>query len=174
MNASDDGFEWVSVSEAGRRLNLSPSEIRRRIRVGILTGERQPRGPGDTRDRFVVKLPVISLLTEHAQANAPSDASPRADSEIFTRLLSEFLDAKADIGTLREERGRLQAERDNASARANAAEDELGNLRIDLRRAERLAEQMRTVADAQEAKANDLERQLAAARARPWWRRWLP
>jgi excisionase family DNA binding protein len=34
-------YEWISVGEASRRLNVSPSTVRRMIEAGALVGERQ-------------------------------------------------------------------------------------------------------------------------------------
>lgn len=201
VNASDEQYEWVSVAEASRRLKLSPSEVRRRVKAGLLEGMRQPRGPGDTRDRFMVQVPVRA-------DGAPSDAQPHADSETLLHTLDALARAQEAIADLRERAGRAEAERDSALverdrardfqqrslatsheyferwmelvkdgaverqrtndalARVKELNDELGHLRVDLRRAERQEEQAKRVADAQLERADALAEQLAAAEQR--------
>src|SRR3954465_3506737 len=128
MNASDDSFEWVSVIEASRRLKLSTSEVRRRIRVGTLTGERQPRGPWDTRDRFMVQMPVVETTPNERTDDALPDAQLRADSGGWSRVFdlleraNTVIDRQADeIGTLRERAARAETERDSALAERDRA-----------------------------------------------------
>ena len=183
----EEGFCLLSVCDAARAIGISQTQVRRLIKSGRLQAERALRPQGTV---WLVKVHESDVASEAELArefegvpmDIDQDAPPRADSEETLGIIKALIQSHADtaarqgemIAELREERGRLQAERDNAVARAERAEDALGHLRIDIRRTERLAEQMRTVADAQEAKANELEQQLAAARARPWWCRWLP
>ena len=165
-----DALEWVSVSEASRRLKLSPSEIRRRVKAGMLVGERVARGPGDTRDRFMVHLPLTTYLQVPRAEDAPSDAPPRADSERLlgiidallrtnaetmvrqadeiARLMTRVLDAERDLA-------RYHAERDAAVERA-----ELDRQSADL---------LQAVADRQRERIVELERQLEQARRRRWY-----
>ena len=176
MNALDE-FQWVSVSEASRRLGISPSEVRRRIRVGQLVGERQPRGPGDSRDRFVVQVPTT--LTERGD-DALLNTQTRADSEDLVHVISALIQSHAGVSArqgemiaeLREERGRLQAERDDARRRVTEAEEDLNYLRIDLRREQEYAKERVAVLKARDQRIEEMEVEVSALRAVPWWRRW--
>jgi type IV secretory pathway VirB10-like protein len=140
-------YEWVSVGETSRRLNVSPSTVRRMIEAGALVGERQVIG--GSRERFLVRFdapPTPHDASGEASGGPVPDATtdaPEVRSEppdAIMALLAELRETRrqederrtADasrIEALREERGRLQAERDAAAARAQAAEAELQRLR---------------------------------------------
>ena len=190
---------FVSVREASAHYGLSETEVRRRIADGRLIAERLTR-PQGTMLRVMIDTPDETPTPATDAPNAHQDTPPRADSEETLGVIKALIHSHADtvarqgemIAELREERGRLQAERDAAvaraeraeglaelldnandteRARAEKAEEELSHLRIDVRRAERQAEQAQHVADAQEQRANDLCRQLEQLR-RPWWKWW--
>lgn len=102
--------------------------------------------------------------------DAPDDAQSRADLDRALGILDASLQMTSktmymqaeQIAALREERGRLQAERDAAVARAKQAEQQADEERA-------LSRELEFKIACAETRAAELERQLEQARP---WRRW--
>lgn len=121
--------QFVSVKEAAIHYGLSETEVRRRVASGRLVAERLTR-PQGTLLRVMIDVPDETPTTHQ-------DAPPRADSEETLSIIKALIQSHADtaarqgemIAELREERGRLQAERDHALARAVDLERQLEQAR---------------------------------------------
>lgn len=150
---------FVSVREASAHYGLSETEVRRRIADGRLIAERLTR-PQGTLLRVMIDTPDDPPTTHR-------DAPPGADSEETLGIIKALIQSHADtaarqgemIAELREERGRLQAERDAAVA---CSEREM-----------EAADVLQVVADHQRERIEELQRQLEQARQRRWrWKFW--
>jgi hypothetical protein len=150
-----EGYE--SLANAARRYRVSERTLRRRIEDGELEAERVTRPQGSV---LFVKLPPDAAPPDGQAAPGGDAASDQTRTiggtsggatgqdaativTIMAPLLAELTESRREVADLREDRGRLQAERDAASARA-----------VELR------------AERDEARA-----ELKALRALPWWRR---
>jgi len=150
-----DGYE--SLADAARRYGVSERTLRRRIEDGELDAERVTRPQGSV---LFVKLPPDAAFVDSQAASASYAASDQALAEadapggttgqdaatmvsIMTSLLAELSEGRREVADLREDRGRLQAERDSATARAAEFQ----------------------------ARLEHAEAELKALRAAPWWRR---
>jgi excisionase family DNA binding protein len=139
-------YEWVSVTEASRRLDVSPSTVRRMIEEGKLVGEREVIGGSKT--AYKVRLETLQDASEtlheppassesgdapttpHDAPTAAHDASGltqraldivdtviRSNAETMDRQAAQ-LDRYSEL--LRQETGRrvkAEAERDALAAR---------------------------------------------------------
>ncbi len=128
---SDDQHEWVDLREASRRLGRSTETIRRQIRAGTFEhpAEREQRAPGDTRDRYKVRLPKAP---DTPQATPHEALPPYPDLREALAVLERQFDAQraadasqraVDASVIRdqaEQLGALKAERDALQARVEA------------------------------------------------------
>jgi excisionase family DNA binding protein len=153
-------YEWVSVAEAAKRLNVSVSTIRRLIESGELVGEREPLG--GSRERYRVRMPKDASGTP--QTTDPPPGSPDApetpqDAPAATTGLLEIIEG--DRETIRGQAYTIGEQ----AARIAELEREAGRL-------EGRAELLQDERDrARNALAEYAERLRAAER--PWWQRWL-
>lgn len=111
----------------------------------------------------------IALIERAARAEAEREAA-LAERDRARQFQQDALDSNHEyferwMDQVEENSDERQRTAD-ALARVDQLADELSHLRVDHRRAERLAEQMQRVANAQEARANEVAEQLAAERAR--------
>lgn len=172
--------EWVSVGEASRRLNVSPSTIRRMIEAGALVAERELIG--GSKDRYLVRLDAPEThqaasydasgpqtasesgdapVTPQTLPTTPHDAPPFNESalNILDMLLQTSLDNEREqaerIAALMRQLGAAEAERDIL----RAAHADCSNLSH--------AEASRIVQEATEQRfrAEQAERERDAARA---------
>jgi hypothetical protein len=144
---ADEGTEWVTLRVASQRLGRSPETIRRQIKDGTFEypAEREQRAPGDTRDRYKVRLP-----------KAPD--TPQATPHEALRPLVDALDQE------REERRRLAAENADLRERAGRAE---ASAEASARHITALAAQI-----ADMAAQRDEWREKAERAWRRWWWPW--
>jgi hypothetical protein len=71
-----DGVERVSLSEAARRLGVSPKTVRRRLDRGELRGRRERTGHGET---WVIELPRDAEATPREESR-PAPSAPARGS----------------------------------------------------------------------------------------------
>jgi hypothetical protein len=163
-------------------LRKSEGTLRREIKAGKVEAAQFPRNPDNPDDKRSVYRVLISDPPESGDPSESDHPPPirqeapdpaeliRAAIDPYVamnqRIAELYAGAVAELREMSEERGRLLTELAQAITRTAKAEDELSHLRVDHRRDERLAEQMQRVANAQEARANELAEQLAAERAR--------
>jgi hypothetical protein len=125
----DGRYEWVSVAEAGARLNVSPSTIRRMVEAGQLVGERE--AIGGARDRYLIRFDRNETPHEASPSESEDEAddtSPEQESSAaFLELLAELREMRrqederriADasrIADLRERAGRAEERADRLMA----------------------------------------------------------
>lgn len=85
--------EWVGLRDASRRLGRSVETIRRQIQAGTFEypAEREPRTKGDTRDRYIVRLPRTPDNASPTPQNAPP---PYPDLREALAVLRAQMDAQ--------------------------------------------------------------------------------
>jgi excisionase family DNA binding protein len=139
--------EWVSVGEASRRLNVSPSTIRRMIEAGKLVGEREVIG--GTKEHYRVRLETQQPIHYDAPPSESPDVPPdapdvRHDASASTERSLEIIDAvlRANAETMdkqaeridrygellrqeMERRVRAEADRDHLAERLAQTESQL-------------------------------------------------
>lgn len=182
MTASDESHAWVSTEEAARRLAVSESTIRRWITTGRVMGEKEPRGPNDTRDRYRVWLPKAP--PERADASS-SDHDASVDnastSDIELALIAELTNLRfqhaeerlVDAQRMQEmerEAGRLQARLDDAQQSANEAISRATSAEQQAHERDVKLAGLSARNDALVADNDRLVNELAEAR-RPWWQK---
>ena len=222
---AQDGSDFVPVAEAARRLGISTATVKRRIAAGTLEAEQLTRPQGI---EYRVRLPrdVTPPLSDVPPPLAERSASEAAPSTGTVQDLSAAIMAAvaplearlavqdatiaqqaqtierqaAEVADLREVRGRLSAELEQARARLAEVQvpAELGHVEELARENGTLAERLaglERVRDAAMAHAAELEARLEAQakppepepapdpfpapipptpNAAPWWRRWVP
>jgi hypothetical protein len=139
-----DETEWISVREASRRLGRSAETIRRQIREGTFEhpSEREPRAKGDTRDRFIIRLPKAP---DDAPATRPDASLPYPDLREAVAALERQFDAQ---------RQEHASERVTDASIIRAQAEEIGALKADLAQARA-----------------DLAAERGRRRFRWWWQR---
>jgi hypothetical protein len=141
-------YEWVSVHEAGRRLNKSVSTIRRMIEAGDLVGEREPmRG---ARDRYRVRF-------DAPDASQPPEDAPGSESPEASEAPDDAPEAPTALTAALETITSLVERNAVLSDRVAALEREAGELGGSV--------------DAYRREVAWLKAELERAR-RPWWRFW--
>lgn len=191
--------QWVSVGEAARRLNVSPSTIRRMIEAGKLVGEREmiggskehyrvrfdaPDAPGEASDMLQAPPPTPSppdaSATPH-DASALSERSLDIFSAIFKGNLQIIHEKDAaisrqaeQIADLRERVGRAEARADAAERSLSAAQEAHADCsNLSHAEAARIFEEAREMRAQRDALAADLAEATRRAEEaeRPWWRK---
>jgi hypothetical protein len=137
MQPPNSRQRWASFDEARMILRMSEGTLRREIRAGRIQGEQRRRNPDSPTDQ---RLIWEVLITDPPETDADSESGQpppirqqAPDSERLLNFIDALLRANAEsmvqqaeaIAALREERGRLQAERDSAVARANEVAEQL-------------------------------------------------
>jgi len=183
----DEHAEYVSIADAATLLGVHRNTVRNRVKAGRYKAHKLVTPQGETyalrRDSLGLPLPsptngAAQPLTGAVHTNPPdpsqsaplvsSDQQAQADA-IVQRLLAPFI---AELGTVREELGRVKAERDardetiaELRRRAEVAEAELARRHEDVE-----------VAQAASAGPHDEEAPAGAPGAAPgvwgWLRRW--
>jgi hypothetical protein len=148
----DDEADWCSINEAARRLRVTPTAIRNRIKRGTLQTK-----PNGNHGRLVrVPLPVSLPVT----VTVPDTVTGRVMGTVpdTVALTVDLLvpELRSQIGHLESRLKTTQDELVGMAQKAGAAETELVALRS--RALELRAER-------------DAWRQQAERLARPWWRR---
>jgi hypothetical protein len=169
-----DNDDWCSINEAARRLGVTPTAIRNRIKRGTL----QTR-PNGNHGRLVhvprpVPSPVPLPVTDTVPDTMP-DMVPLTVAETYQARIAD-LEARADElrADVERERGERFQERERADqerVRADRLTDEIAALARRLANTvEEAAARERAVATAKE-EAVAIRTEIEALRARPWWRR---
>lgn len=177
----DERAEYVTIAEAATLLGVHRNTVRNRVKAGRYKAHKLVTPQGETyalrRDSLGPPLPsptngAAQPLTGVVHTNPPDPSQPTAlvgtDQQaqadaIVQRLLAPFI---AELGTVREELGRVKAERD-------ARDETIAALR---RRAE-VAEAEVSLRREQEAKAAQLSMSADEASRhyedppRSWWAR---
>ncbi len=155
MVAVGEQAEYISIAEASKLLGVHRNTVRNRIKAGrykahkVVTPqgetyaiERESLAPCPTNPSHSGDAQGMTTTVQHNGHN-PSQPTALVSSEqqaqadaIVQRLLAPFI---AELGTVREELGRVKAERDAGAAtvaelrrRAEAAEAEADTLRLRL------------------------------------------
>lgn len=153
MSTPDDAHEWLPVADAARRLDVSASTVLRMIRDGQLVAELGPRSERDRRPQYLVRFD----RPQPPPASTPDAAT--SPQEPSTAYLDAVMQMAEQVAELREERGRLTAERDAAISASDDARTRLA------------ASEAREAALT--AEIGTLRAELERATRRPWWRRIL-
>lgn len=142
--------EWLTYTEAAKRLGTTPDAIRQRIKRGQMRGSRANDG-----------RPRVWCDARHTgQTTEPSPNSPnRTESELFGQV--KLLDGQVKM--LERELARAQDQADKARSRADELADRLAD-------AERTRAADQTARALAQAEVKQLRAELEQA-LRPWWRR---
>jgi len=182
----DERAEYVTIAEAATLLGVHRNTVRNRVKAGRYKAHKLVTPQGETyalrRDSLGPPLPsptngAAQPLTGVVHTNPPDPAQPTAlvspDQQaqadaIVQRLLAPFI---AELGTVREELGRVKAERD-------ARDETISELR---RRTEVAEAEQDRLAVAQAAREAPSATEIPAAaqgdapgvwgRVRRWWER---
>jgi hypothetical protein len=153
----DDDKDWCSINEAARRLKVTPTAIRNRIKRGTLKTK-----PNGNYGRLVrVPLPVIPTVTLPVSLTGSDTVSgtitPTVSDTVPLTIPDPLVpELRSQISLLEMRVKTTQDELLTMAQKVGAAETELAALR----------------ARAMEIRADrDAWRQQAERLARPWWRR---
>lgn len=174
----DEHAEYVSIADAATLLGVHRNTVRNRIKAGRYKAHKLVTPQGETyalrRDSLGLPLPsptngAAQPLTGAVHTNPPDPSQPTAlvspDQQagadaIVQRLLAPFI---AELGTVREELGRVKAERD-------ARDETISELRRRAEVAEAARDRLTAAQAAQEAPAKAQEAAPGAwGRLRRWW-----
>jgi hypothetical protein len=165
----DDGNDedWCSINEAARRLGVTPTAIRNRIKRGTL--QTKPNGNHGRLVRVPRPVPSpIPLTVPEAVPPIVPDTVPLTVTETFQARIAD-LEARAD--ELRADVERERGERLQERERADRLTSEVANLARQLASTvEEAAVRERALTKAGE-EAIALRMELEALKSRPWWRR---
>jgi hypothetical protein len=167
VDDNDNDDVWCSINEAARRLGVTPTAIRNRIKRGTLQTK-----PNGNHGRLVrVPRPISSPIPLTVPDTVPpivSDTVPLTVTQTFQARITD-LEARADELRLDVERERT--ERLQERERADRLTDEVANLARQLARTvEEAAARERALTKAGDD-AIALRMELEALKSRPWWRR---
>jgi hypothetical protein len=167
--------EWLTYSEAAKRLGTTPDAIRQRVKRGQMQGSRG----NDNRPRVWVAARPAGQVTE-ASLNRSPESPNRTESGLFGQVKALEDHIETLKGLLAAEIERTQAVREEAQdARAEAAHAKADQVRM-ARDVATMFDELKTLANKHAALHGDqarLQTELDQARAelararRPWWRR---
>jgi hypothetical protein len=174
-----DQEDWCSINEAARRLGVTATAIRNRIKRGTL--EHRPNGNVGKLVR--VPLTVTPTVPEPLGGTVPLTVSAGADGtikalEAHVRTWRELLDERnaahaAEVARLINDRAQLQDELQEARAEADAAKGDQVRMARDV---DTMFDELKALTDKQvEMHADRARLELEQARAelararRPWW-----
>ena len=149
--------EWLTYTEAAKRLGTTPDAIRQRVKRGQMQGSRG----NDGRPRVWAKERSTAQITEPSLIEPSPDSPNRTESEQSGQVKA----LEGRIETLERELARAQGQADRAIKRA----EDLGDRLVDAEMSRTEDKAARTVA---EAEVNRLRTELEQAQRR-WWHRWL-
>lgn len=161
---SDD--EWCSINEAARRLRVTPTAIRNRIKRGTL--ETRPNGNHGRLVRVPKPVaPTVPLTESEPVPDTVSDTVPEPVPDTVTLTVMEL---RLQVAEMQERLAVAQEDLIALAREAGASQGELGALRsqVDDLRQER--DRWAGIAEAHQRHINDLtaERQ-ESAKKRSWW-----
>lgn len=146
--------EWLTYTEAAKRLGTTPDAIRQRVKRGQMQGSRG----NDNRPRVWTAARLPGQENERGSDKSP-DSPNRTESGLFGQVKA----LEGSVETLERELARAKEQADRAMKRA----EDLGDRLVDaeLKRADD-----KTARAVAEAEVSRLRAELEQAR-RPWWRR---
>lgn len=158
---------WCSIAEAARRLGVTPTAIRNRVKRGTL--RTKPNGNlGHL--VFVPKPEPVTLTVDETGADTVPGTVP-VDT-LVAELRGRLTELQAWIASSEAERAAVQ--RELTQERAQAAEERARLQSALLNSGQRLA----GLSEARDAdlerhrhEADELRQEIRALRERPWWRR---
>lgn len=171
MDHDDDDDAWCSINEAARRLGVTPTAIRNRIKRGTLQTK-----PNGNHGRLVhvprpvpspVPLPAVSTVTDTAVNTVPLTVTETYRARIAD-LETRADELRADVERERGERFQERERADQERARADRLTDEVASLARQLTNTINQAQQE---AATNAARIDAMKAELEAIRSRPWWRR---
>jgi polyhydroxyalkanoate synthesis regulator phasin len=158
---------WCSVAEAARRLTVTPTAIRNRIKRGTL--RTKPNGNlGHL--VFVPRPEPVSLTVDETGADTVPGTVPI--DTLVAELRGRLTELQARIASAEVERVAVQ--RELAQERAQAAEERarLQSALVDTsQRFAGLSEARDADLGRHRHEVDELRREIRALRERPWWRR---
>lgn len=162
--------DWCSVAEAARRLGVTPTAIRNRIRRGTL--DVRPNGNVGHLVHVPKPEPVLDTVSETGSGTVPTDALDRVADVLVAELRGRLVELQARATAAETERVTVQHEAAQERAQAAQERDRLQRAVVDA--GERLAAfQAAREADLvrHRGEVDELQRQLDQLRRRPWWQR---
>ncbi len=158
----DDGDDkdWCSINEAARRLKVTPTAIRNRIKRGTLKTK-----PNGNHGRLVhVPLPVPVTVTLSVPLTGSDTVTPTVPDTVTLTVPDPLVpELRAQIGTLEMRLRAIQDELLVMAQKVGASEAEITALQAQ-------AIEIRADRDAWRQQAERLAI-LAPVERRPWWRR---
>ncbi len=159
MDVEDDK-DWCSINEAARRLKVTPTAIRNRIKRGTLKTK-----PNGNHGRLVhVPLPVPVTVTLSVPLTGSDTVTPTVPDTVTLTVPDPLVpELRAQIGTLEMRLRAIQDELLVMAQKVGASEAEITALQAQ-------AIEIRADRDAWRQQAERLAI-LAPVERRPWWRR---
>lgn len=146
--------DWLTYTEAAKRLGTTSDAIRQRVKRGQMRGSRG----NDGRPRVWAPAPLPGQEAERS-----SDRSPNSPNRTESGLIGQVKALEGRIETIERELARAQEQADRAMKRADDLSDRLGD--AELKRADD-----KTARAVAEVELHRLRAELARAQ-RPWWQR---
>jgi hypothetical protein len=171
MDHENDDDAWCSINEAARRLGVTPTAIRNRIKRGTLQTK-----PNGNHGRLVhvprpvpapVPLPVTDTVPDPMMDTVPLTVIEPYQARIAD-LEARADELRADIERERGERFQERERADQERARADRLTDEVASL---ARQLASTISQAKEEAAAGTARMDAMKSELESIRSRPWWRR---
>jgi polyhydroxyalkanoate synthesis regulator phasin len=170
----DDADDWCSINEAARRLGITATAIRQRIKRGTL--DTRPRGNYGREVRVPRPSPgTVSLtapLTVTDTVPPTSDAVDRIMDTLVAELRGRLAELQSRVTAAEAER--IMAHQEAAQERSQAAQERerLQAVLADTgHRLARLTEAREADLRQHHRTVDELQRELSDLRRRPWWRR---
>jgi chromosome segregation ATPase len=190
--------EWLTYTEAAKRLRTTPDAIRQRVKRGQMKASRG----NDGRPRVWSDVRLIEQATEQSPDSPKRTESEQAEHSGQVKALEDHIETlKAQLLELRQERERNRAdhaadleqvearlieERDRLQGQLQEARADADHAKADQVRMARdvsmMFDELKAMADRHATLHADqarLQAELEQARAelararRPWWRQWL-
>ncbi len=171
ISMDNDGDDWCSINEAARRLSVTPTAIRNRIKRGTLQTK-----PNGNHGRLVhVPRPVpstVPLTVVDTVTGTVPDTVPLTVAETFQARIADLEaradELRADVERERRERFQERERADQERARADRLTDEVASL---ARQLASTINQAKEEAMASTTRLDGMKAELEAIRSRPWWKR---
>ncbi|MGF7213731.1 hypothetical protein GGE65_008381 [Skermanella aerolata] len=157
--------DWCSVSEAARRLGVTPTAIRNRIKRGTL--EHRPNGNSGKLVRVPLTVPVTVAPTVTLTVPEPLGRTvPLTVPDTYA----------GEIAALRDLAAERLARVERAESRADRLDTEVDRLRLELDKEreerQRLVRVIEEQAAAVRSQGEHIKLLTDQRERRPWWQRW--
>lgn len=171
MDHNDDAAAWCSINEAARRLGVTPTAIRNRIKRGTL--QTKPNGNHGRLVHVTRLLPSpVPLSVTDTVTGTVADTVPLTVAETYRARIADLEaradELRADVERERSERFQERERADQERARADRLTDEVASL---ARQLASTINQAKEEAAASTTCINEMKAELEAIRSRSWWRR---